>query len=332
LIPDYFASRVDYNSENFLLEQKLRQAIVSAPKLKLSFLLPKYWLTWLSVILLYAISWLPYRLQTYIGKGIGKLLTVFAKNRVKIAKRNLELCFPDYSPQKRNSILQANIDNAGMAVLETGMGWWWPDWRVQRIGEFEGYEHIENILQKGKGVLAYAIHNMNLEFACRVAGLRNPSVAFYRKHNNPLMEYMQYHGRNRSNKYMVHKRDVRGLIHALNDGEVCFYLPDQDYGRNKCEFTPFFAVAETATTKGSLLFAKEANCETVFLVPIKTATGYKIKVFPGLENFPSGDDKEDVARINQMVEKMVLLAPEQYLWMHKRFKTRPNKDAPSLYD
>ncbi|MFQ3237672.1 MAG: KDO2-lipid IV(A) lauroyltransferase, partial [Paraglaciecola sp.] len=90
--------------------------------------------------------------------------------------------------------------------------------------------------------------------------------------------------------------------------------------------------AETATTTGSLLFAKEANCETVFLAPIKTATGYKIKVFPGLDNFPSGDDKEDVARINQMVEKMVLLAPDQYLWMHKRFKTRPDKKSPSLYD
>ena len=314
------------------MEQNLRQAIVSAPKFKLTFLLPQYWLTWLSVILLYSISWLPYRMQTYIGKGMGKLLAVVAKKRINIAQRNLALCFPQYSQQQRQALLRANIENAGMAVLETGMGWWWPTWRVQRIGEFEGYEHIEKILQKGKGVLAYAIHNMNLEFACRVAGLRNPSVAFYRKHNNPLMEYMQYHGRNRSNKYMVHKRDVRGLITALNAGEVCFYLPDQDYGRIKCEFTPFFGVAETATTTGSLLFAKEANCETVFLAPIKTETGYKIKVFPGLENFPSGDDKEDVARINQMVEKMVLLAPEQYLWMHKRFKTRPNKDDPSLYD
>ncbi|WP_040515582.1 LpxL/LpxP family Kdo(2)-lipid IV(A) lauroyl/palmitoleoyl acyltransferase [Paraglaciecola polaris] len=310
----------------------MHQSFVAAPTFTLTFLHPRFWLTWVSIVLLYTISWLPYRLQTYIGRGLGKLLSVLAKKRVQIAKRNLALCFPDYSPAQRQKLLADNLDNAGMALLEASMGWWWPTWRIKKMAEFEGYEHIEAILAQGKGVLAYAIHNMNLEFAVRVAGLRNPSVAFYRKHNNPLMEYMQYHGRNRSNKYMVHKRDVRGLIQALNDGEICFYLPDQDYGRVKCEFVPFFAVEQTATTTGSLLFAKEANCETVFLASIKTATGYKIKVVPGLESFPSGDDKEDVAGMNKMVESLVLEAPEQYLWMHKRFKTRPNKDDPSLYD
>jgi len=310
----------------------LSPSVVEAPKFSVSFFHPRFWLTWLSIILLYTISWLPYGVQRYIGKGIGKLLSVLAKKRVQIAKRNLALCFPEYTPEQREKMLKANIDNAGMAVLEASMGWWWPTWRIKRMSEFEGYEHIAAILAKGKGVLAYAIHNMNLEFAVRVAGLRNPSVAFYRKHNNPLMEYMQYHGRNRSNKYMVHKRDVRGLIQALNEKEVCFYLPDQDYGRVKCEFAPFFAVDKAATTTGSLLFAKEANCETVFLASIRTATGYKIKVLPGLENFPSGDDKLDVARMNKMVETLVLEAPEQYLWMHKRFKTRPSKDELSLYD
>lgn len=310
----------------------MAQVKVSAPKFKMGFFLPKYWLTWLSIVVLYTISWLPYRMQVYIGKGIGILLKRLASERYRIAERNLLLCFPDYSESQRRAILETNIEHAGMAILEAGMGWWWPTWRVQSIAEFEGYELIEDILAKGKGVLAYAIHNMNLELACRVAGLKNPSVAFYRKHNNSLMEYMQYHGRNRSNKYMVHKRDAKGLIAALNDGEVCFYLPDQDYGRKKCEFTPFFAVPEVATTTGSLLFAKQANCESVFLVPLKTATGYKIKVLPGLDNFPSGDDKEDVTRINKMVEKMVLMAPEQYLWMHKRFKTRPSEQDVSLYD
>ena len=131
---------------------------------------------------------------------------------------------------------------------------------------------------------------------------------------------------------MVHKRDVRGLIAALDDGEVCFYLPDQDYGKTKCEFVPFFAVPEVATTTGSLLFAKQAKCETVFIVPLRTATGYQVKVLPGLENFPSGDDNKDVKRINQKIEEMIMLAPAQYLWMHKRFKTRPEHDSASLYD
>lgn len=309
----------------------MQQRKVLAPKLEWSFLLPTYWLTWLSIIILYLISWLPYRLQLWLGRGLGQIIKLLAPKRYQVAKRNLALSFPDYSEQQRAAILAKNIDNAGMAVLETSMGWWWPTWRVAKMGEFEGYEHVEAILAKGKGVLVYAIHNMNLEFSCRVAGLKYPSVAFYRKHNNKLMEYMQYHGRNRSNKYMINKRDVRGLINALNDGEVCFYLPDQDYGKNKCEFAPLFAVPQVATTTGSLLFASQANCETLFLASLRTDTGYKIKIFPGLENFPSGDDNDDVTRMNKMIEKMILIAPEQYLWMHKRFKTRPNSEDPSLY-
>ncbi|WP_299083892.1 LpxL/LpxP family Kdo(2)-lipid IV(A) lauroyl/palmitoleoyl acyltransferase [uncultured Paraglaciecola sp.] len=305
---------------------------VLAPKFELAFLLPKYWLTWVGVFILYSISWLPYRLQQGLGKLLGRLLKVVAKKRFRIAQRNIELCFPDLSEPKRAALLKANLDNAGMAILETSMGWWWPTWRVDRKAEFEGYEHIEAILAKGKGVLAFGIHNMNLEIACRILGRQYPSVVFYRKHNNPLMEYMQYYGRSRSNKYLVHKRDVKGLISALDDGELCIYFPDQDYGRTRCEFAPLFAVPDVATTKGSLLFAKEANCETIFLVPVRTQSGYKIIALPGLENFPSGDDKHDVMRINQMIEKMISIAPEQYLWMHKRFKTRPNPEDPSLYN
>ena len=177
-------------------------------------------------------------------------------------------------------------------------------------------------------MLGLAIHNMNLEVNGRTIGLQHPSVGFYRRHNNPLMEYMQYHGRNRSNKYMVHKRDVPGLIEALNNKELCLYLPDQDYGRKRSEFVPFFGVKDAATTTGTLLFANAANCETVFLLPLRTKHGYKIKVLPGLENFPSGDDNYDVSRVNEMIETMVNEAPEQYLWMHRRFRSRPEGELP----
>lgn len=309
----------------------MQQHRVKAPQFEWSFLLPNYWLVWLSILLLYLISWLPYKVQLVLSKGMGKLLQIFAHKRYQIAKRNLELSFPEYSQRQRDDLLQVNLDHAGMAIFETSMGWWWPNWRVAQKAEFENYQLIEEILAKGKGVLAFAIHNMNLEFACRVMGLKNPSVVFYRKHKNKLMEYMQYHGRTRSNKYMIPRKDVMGLLNALDDGEVCFYLPDQDYGRTKCEFAPLFAVPQVATTTGSMLFAGQSNCETVFLVSIRTSTGYKIKALPGLDNFPSGDDQYDVTRMNQMIEQMILLAPEQYLWMHKRFKTRPDPKEPSLY-
>ncbi|XOV81239.1 MAG: LpxL/LpxP family Kdo(2)-lipid IV(A) lauroyl/palmitoleoyl acyltransferase [Aestuariibacter sp.] len=303
-----------------------------APPFEFRFLSPKFWPTWIGAALLYAISWLPYPALKLVGRLFSLLLKVFGKKRIKVAERNLQLCFPEWSAEKREKVLQGNIKMAGMAVIETAMGWWWPDWRVRRISYVEGYEHVEAALEKGRGILVYAIHNMSLELACRIAGLTNPSVAFYRKHDNPLMDYVQYYGRARSNKYMIHKRDVKGMIKALNDGEISYYLPDQDYGRNKTEFVPFFDVKETSTTTGSLLFAKAATCDTLFIAPIVTDKGYMIKFYPGLEDFPSGDDILDITRLNQQVEKMILEAPEQYLWMHKRFKTRPDPESPSLYN
>ncbi len=293
--------------------------------------MPRYWPTWLGIAVLYSLSWLPYRLQKGLAWGLGHLIFALARSRKRVIERNIELCFPDMSDAERRAILRGNRFSLGMAMLETSMGWWWPTWRIKGMAEVEGYEHVQAILDKGKGVLGVAIHNMSLEVLGRVCGLHKPAVGFYRRHNNPLMEYMQFHGRNRSNKNMIHKKDVRGMIQALNEGELCLYLPDQDYGRRRAEFVPFFAVPDAATTTGTLLFAKEANCEMVFVLPLRTEKGYKLKFIPGLENIPSGDDKEDVRRINQQIEQMVMVAPEQYLWAHKRFKTRPDEKAPSYY-
>lgn len=305
--------------------------IIDAPKFEWRFLLPKYWLIWFGFSLLFLLTCLPYPLVRKVGAGLGKLLALFGKKRVAIAKRNIELCFPDWDEARKEQLLKDNLSASGMAVLETVMGWWWPDWRVKQLLSIEGFEHVEAIQKQGKGVFAMAIHCLSLEFACRGLGFYQPSVAFYRKHNNDLMEYLQYHGRARSNKYMIHKRDVKGMFEALSSGELSLYLPDQDYGRNKSVFVPFFAVPETATTLGSMLFMNNSDCGSVFVQSISSASGYKIKIWPGLDNFPSGDDEQDVARINKRVEEMVMLAPEQYLWMHKRFKTRPDPDAPSLY-
>jgi len=268
-----------------------------------------------------------------IGAAFGRLLFKVLKSRQKIARRNLELCFPDMPATERETLLWRNAEESGKAMLETVIGWWWPNWRIRKLAHFKGYEHIHQALAEGKGVLLLAAHFLHLEAACRVFGLTHPSVGFYRPNNNPLWDYLQYHGRARSNKYMIGKRDVKGLIQALNEQEVCFYLPDQDYGRNRAEFVPFFAVAETATTTGTLLFANAANCVVIPVITSRLADyqGYQIEILPPFQDFPSGDDKLDVTRVNQWVERAVLQHPEQYMWLHRRFKTRPDPNAPSLY-
>jgi KDO2-lipid IV(A) lauroyltransferase len=307
--------------------------VYQAPPFTLTLLHPRYWLLWLALGIAWLVSWLPYSWLMAIGRGLGRLSFKLLKSRGRIAKRNLELCFPNMSAAERDQLVRRNAEETGCAAIETLIGWWWPTWRVRRIAHFKGYEHIQAELAKGKGVLLLAPHMLHLEAAGRVFGLTHPSVGFYRPHNNALMEFFMYRGRSRSNKYMIGKRDVKALIKALNEGEVCFYLPDQDYGRNRAIFAPLFAVKDTACTSGTLLFAKAANCA---VVPIYTSKlpnqqGYQIEALPALQDFPGSDDYEAICRVNQWVEQAILKHPEQYMWVHRRFKTRPDPDAPSLY-
>jgi len=306
---------------------------VLQPDFKISFLLPKYWLTWFGVIILYTISWLPYKLQLMFGRLLGRLLYKVGSSRKTVAMKNLALCFPEMSLEERTRVLKKNFENTGIALFETGMGWWWPDWRIRRKTKVVGLEHLEKAQQEGKGVLLLTMHYLSVEVNCRGIGMGHPMVVFYRPHNNQLMEFFQFRGRGRSNKYMLGKRDVRGLISALRQKEVCVYLPDQDYGRNRSLFVPFFAVPDAATTTGTLIFARQKNIQNHIFIPTRNddGSGYTLEIKPMLENFPTDDDEADVIRINQELEKAIMFKPEQYMWLHRRFKTRPNKDDPSLY-
>ena len=306
---------------------------VLQPDFKLSFLLPKYWLTWLGVFILYTISWLPFKLQLFMGRMLGRLLMKIGSKRKHVALTNLRLCFPEKSEDELQILLKKNFENTGIALFETGMGWWWPDWRVKRKFKVKGLEHLEKARREGNGVLLLAMHYLSVEMNARGVGYGHPMVVFYRPHNNQLMEFFQFRGRGRSNKYMLGKRDVKGLMKALRDGEACIYLPDQDYGRNRSVFVPFFGVKEAATTTGTLIFARQKNVETMMIIPVRNddGSGYTLEILPPLENFPTKDDIADVTRINQELEKAISRKPEQYMWLHRRFKTRPNPDDASLY-
>lgn len=306
---------------------------VLQPNFKLPFLLPKYWLTWIGVFIMYSISWLPYKFQLFLGRLLGKLFYKIGSSRIKVASRNLELCFPDMPIQERDQLLRKNFESTGIALFETGMGWWWPEWRIKRKFTVTGLEHLEEAKKAGQNVYILAMHYLSAEIISRGFGINHPLVVFYRPHNDELMEFFQFRGRGRSNKYMLGKRDVKGLIKAIRSGESSVYLPDQDYGRNRSVFVPFFNVKETASTTGTLIFARQKNTKTFMLIPKRhdDGSGYSVEITPALDNFPTDNDINDVTRVNQEVEKAILRKPEQYMWLHRRFKTRPNESDPSLY-
>ncbi|MFU8784271.1 LpxL/LpxP family Kdo(2)-lipid IV(A) lauroyl/palmitoleoyl acyltransferase [Aliidiomarina sp.] len=314
--------------------QPKNQHSVAMPRFRLYFFHPKFWGTWLLVSVLYLISWLPFRLQLLLGKGIGKLLYKLVPKRTKVARRNLQLAFPEMPEHEREALIKENYHNMGIGLLETGIAWWWPNWRIRRKLHVEGWEHIANAQAEGKGIFLVLFHFLNLEVHARMVGLVQPGVGLYRPHNNALMEYLQTKGRNRSNKYMVRKRDVRGMLRALDSGELCGYLPDQDYGRSRSVFVPLFAVPDAATTTGTTIFAATANCTTLIstLERLPGTQGYKLRIMPPLTEIPSGDATEDARRINKEVERAVNTMPNMYMWVHRRFKTRPSEDMPSYYE
>ncbi|MDN3651942.1 LpxL/LpxP family Kdo(2)-lipid IV(A) lauroyl/palmitoleoyl acyltransferase [Thalassotalea ponticola] len=302
-------------------------------KFKASFLLPKYWLTWIGVAILYSLSWLPYKMQMAMGAILGRLMMKLGGTRLKVAKKNIQTCFPELSEQQQHALLVENFENTGRALFETGIGWWWPDWRLKRKVNIVGEQVLREAQQQGHGILLLAIHNLCLEACARLIGYVQPTVVFYRPNHNELMEYFQHRGRARSNKYMLDKSDVSGMKEALADGEIAIYLPDQDYGRKRSIFVPFFGVDDVASTIGTMIFAKQPNVKTVMGIPTRKddGSGYQIEFIGGFDNFPSGDDKADITLVNEKIERAIRQKPEQYMWLHRRFKTRPSASDPKFY-
>lgn len=302
------------------------------PTFKAAFLHPRYWLTLLLVGVMYLISWLPYFIQFRLGQGLGRLAMKVIKKRGKTIARNLELCFPEMPQAEREAIARKNIDNTGLAMFETGMAWFWPDFRVKRHVSYEGFEHLEALEKQGKGALMIAVHSLNLELGARAFGLVAPGVGVYRPNNNPCFDYFQFKGRVRSNKYLIDRKDVKGMLRALRNGERVWYAPDHDYGRRRSTFAPLFAVEKACTTTGTSLLADASDCALVpFAVVRNTDSGqYTVKVFPPLDAFPHNEPDAAAAYVNKAIERSIMEAPEQYMWLHRRFKTRPEGE-PSLY-
>ncbi|MFD2176382.1 LpxL/LpxP family Kdo(2)-lipid IV(A) lauroyl/palmitoleoyl acyltransferase [Veronia pacifica] len=302
------------------------------PKFSLSFLHPRYLHTWLGVLLMYLVSWLPYRLQRMLGRKLGLLVMKILKSRKKVAERNLELCFPDLSVAEREKLLKENFEHAGLAVFETCIAWFWPDWRVRRHITYKGFEKLDAIREDGRGVMLIAIHSYNIEITARAFGLLTKGYGIYRPNTNPVFEWFQYLGRTRQNG-LIDRLDVKQTIRRLKKGDVVWLAPDHDYGRHRYTWAPFFAVDKACTTTGTSLYARASQCRVIPLSLVRNSegTGYTLTLEPELEDFPYGDEQAAAERVNKAIERSIMKAPEQYMWLHKRFKSRPDGEPPA-YD
>ncbi|NHB92821.1 Kdo(2)-lipid IV(A) acyltransferase [Photorhabdus cinerea] len=306
--------------------------MIQAPSFQRSLLHPRYWPTWFGISLLYLLVLLPYPAIYWIGTRLGRFSMRFLKRRAKIAERNLELCFPDIPQEKRNEMLVKNFESVGMGIFETGMAWFWPDWRIERWFKVTGRENIQKIQSTGQGIIVIGIHFLTLELGARILGTLNPGIGVYRPNDNPVMDWLQTWGRLRSNKYMLDRKDLKGMIRCLKNGEIVWYAPDHDYGPRKSVFAPLFAVEHAATTTGTSILVRLADPAMIPFTPrrLPDGKGYELIIQPAVDKFPKSDEVKAATFMNKVIEREILQAPEQYMWLHRRFKTRP-EGMPSLY-
>lgn len=303
------------------------------PEFSLSFLHPRYWLLWLGILFLRCLILLPYPLLWRIGCLLGRVAMCVLPRRLLIARRNLELCFPELTDGEREKLLIKNFESVGMGVIETGMAWFWSDTRVHKWFMVTGYEHMQKARTGQQGVLLIGMHFLTLELGARIFGMLNPGIGVYRPNNNALFNWLQTHGRLRSNKTMLDRYDLKGMIRALKLGEIVWYAPDHDYGAQNSVFVPFFNVPDAATTVGSYMLVRTARPAVIPFVPrrMPDGKGYELVILPAIGDELVSMEKEFVAtRMNQAIEEAIRLAPEQYMWLHRRFKTRP-AGRPSFY-
>lgn len=296
-------------------------------------LYPRYWLTWFGIGLLYLLVLLPYPVIYQMGKGLGLIASRLASKRKETARQNLKLCFPHLPTSEREQILRDNFIATGMAILETGMAWFWSDQRLKKQTKIEGDSYITQVQQTGQGILLIGIHFLTLELGARILGMSHPGVGVYRPNDNPVIDYIQLKGRLKSNKYMLDRYNTKGMIRALKHGELVWYAPDHDYGPKNSVFAPFFAVEKAATTIGTTILVKLAQPAIIPFTPKREKNGYySVLVTPPLENYPLDNDIAAATFMNRAIELEILKAPEQYMWLHRRFKTRPNGEQPLYSD
>lgn len=288
---------------------------------------PKYWPTWLALLLLRIIIFLPLPIIEFFGALLGKLLHFALAERRTIADINLRIAFPDADAKEILRRRKLCFKNMGMAGFELALSWW-QDKRLLDLCEIEGLENISNIQKEGRGVIILTAHFTCLEIGGPVLNHYIPFQVMYKKAHNKLFDaFMRYH-RGRLYQAIVDYHKPISMIKGLKKGNAAWYAPDQDFRGKNMIFTPFFGVQASALTAPAR-FAKIANAAVVpyYIMRKPNGAGYKLVIFPALENFPSGNIEDDVKVINETLEFLIMKNPDQYLWVHKRYKNRPEGES-----
>lgn len=293
---------------------------------------PRWWPTWIGIALMWLMSRLPLGLQWRIGKVIGELAYRLIPRRRHITEVNIRLCFPELSAPEQQTLVRKAFQSNGIGIMEIGLAWFRDPKDYLPATTVHGLEHVDSALAKGNGILLLGGHYSTLDLGGSLVTEFIKADVMQRDHNNPLMNAVMTRARERRYGVALDSKNLRGLLKQLKQNRIVWYATDQDYGRKDIVFAPFFGVPAGSITATSRI-AERSGCAVVPFSHFRREDqpGYDIYFHPPLDNFPSGDDMADATLVNHTIEQEIRRHPDQYLWMHRRFKTRPSKDDPDLY-
>ena len=286
---------------------------------------PNYWLSWFGLGVLRLVCLLPHGAALGIGRTIGRLAHRIGKERRGIVRRNIELCFPELDAAEIDALTKSHFEALGMSIIEMGLGRWASDARLDAMTTIKGLEHLNAAVASGKGIILLSAHFTTLELSGRVLSLNCPPFdAVYRKNRSDFVTEVLRTGRERSADSTIEKGDIKAMVRSLRQGRPVWYAPDQSYSRKGAEVIPFFGVPSTHTTATSTL-ARLGKAITLPYFPRRLADGsYELTVLAALADFPSDDPIADTRQYVDVLEDHIRKCPEQYFWVHRKFKGLPD--------
>jgi Kdo2-lipid IVA lauroyltransferase/acyltransferase len=288
-------------------------------------------LTRLGLAIVWLLHLLPLALIAPCGRALGLLLYPLARERRRVVLTNLRLCFPHLSDAERRALARRHFQAFARSVLEHGIVWWSSRQRVMDLVQIEGLEHWEAV--RDRPVIWLSPHFVGLDMGGGRISAEYRGVSVYSRQKNPVFDAVLYRGRMRFVLPELYSRQdgIRPVIKAMRRGLPFLYLPDMDFGARDSVFVPFFGV-QAATVTGLSRIARLARAVVVPAVTrqLPGAQGYVLRFYPAWENFPTDDEEADARRMNAFIEERIREMPEQYYWLHKRFKTRPPGE-PGVY-
>jgi KDO2-lipid IV(A) lauroyltransferase len=292
---------------------------------------PRYWPTWLGIGLLRTFAVLPFGWLISMGTGLGALMFRLQLPFTRTARRNIELCLPQLSAAEREKLLERHFASLGISLFETAFTWWASPERFRQIVRIEGREHLEAALARGQGVIVLTAHFTTLEIGARILASVEPTSFLYRPTRNEALARSLARCRGRFGGRPIPRDDIRALIKALKHNECVWYAPDQSYRKKGAEMVKLFGIpAATNTFTSRLARMTGATVLPYFFERLPGAQGYRAVIHPPFDDFPSECPAADTERYNHLIEAQVSKVPEQYLWIHKRFKGLAD-DYPDYY-